>query len=407
MRFSKSVLLILGLQNFFQLGNFYLLNLLASIYFVSIARFKMRTLLDVIIHIYITLGVVSLIVGLINLLIDGAELHILLNTLKSFLVFLLILVYFGAYSIKIEKFSLSSSYLFVCTVVAIMCTYGYIFLGDPITLYLSRGSIAWLSSWPQRWVVFCLVGHFYFLCRYGVTKRKIDGIFHLLFLASIVLSGTRSAVLGLLIGYSVLSLLSYRDFYRIVIISLCVAVAVFLFYENFQETFRLSEFVEFSSSDSDSSMGYRLNNLWPGIVNSLSTIRIPFGWGHVGPAYIPHEYFADSSLMSNVPGEEAGSAESQYMDVLFRQGVLGLVFYLVINIMGMIYAYILYKYDCSFQRKAIWKSALAWQAAIFVHGVTVETTRFPLYSLFYFLFLGIMSKYYRYVILKRLSIYVP
>jgi len=182
-----------------------------------------------------------------------------------------------------------------------------------------------------------------------------------------------------------------------------VAFIASFFVDEIQDAFRIQELTEYSSSDGadGSSMNNRLHNLWPGIFYSLGAARIPFGWGHVGLAYIPHEFFVDTSQLSNVAGEESGSAESQYMDVLLRQGVVGFIIFLAIHVYGFIYTYKLYKADLDATRRVLWKAALAWQAAIFVHGITVETTRLPLYSLFFFLFLGIVSNYYHRLIRNR------
>jgi hypothetical protein len=73
------------------------------------------------------------------------------------------------------------------------------------------------------------------------------------------------------------------------------------------------------------------------------------------------------------------------MDVLLRQGVVGLILFIAIHCYGLVYAYRLYKVDPDLKRQALWKAAIAWQFAIFVHGITVETTRLPLYSFFFFL----------------------
>jgi O-antigen ligase len=93
------------------------------------------------------------------------------------------------------------------------------------------------------------------------------------------------------------------------------------------------------------------------------------------------------------------------MDVLLRQGVIGLLIFVTIHLYGFIYSFKLFKLDPDLKRRVIWKAALAWQAAIFVHGITVETTRLPLYNLFFFLFLGIVSNYY-YLLIRRRNPYV-
>jgi O-antigen ligase len=396
-------MLIGGLQNLLQLGVLYPLNLLATVYFISKARFKLHTSLDFLIAGYIFAGIISLITGIILALIGGAESNLLLNSFKSFFVFLSALVFFGAYRFKVEEFFDLAMLVFGVTVIAILGTYLYIFFTEPLSLYLTRSAITWCSGWPQRWVMFCLVGHFLYLCQHDFTQKKFDLILSIFFLVAVLLSATRSAVLGLVVGYVVLSILTRRDLLRAVTLLFIIAFIASFFVDQIQDAFRIRELTEYSSLDGadGSSMNNRIHNLWPGIINSLGAARIPFGWGHVGLAYIPHEYFVDTSQLSSIVGEESGSAESQYMDVLLRQGIIGLLIFIAIHLYGFIYSLKLFKLDQDLKRRVIWKAALAWQAAIFVHGITVETTRLPLYSLFFFLFLGIVSNYYYLLIRQR------
>ena len=401
------LMLVGGLQNLLQLGVLYPLNLLATVYYISRARFKLHTSLDFLIAGYISAGLISLVTGFIFALIGGAESNLLLNSFKSFFVFLSALVFFGAYRLKVEEFFDLAMLVFGVTVIAILGTYIYIYFTESLSLYQTRSAITWCSGWPQRWVMFCLVGHFLFLCRDDSTQKKIDLILSFFFLAAVLLSATRSAVLGLVVGYMVLSILTRRDLLRAVTIIFLITFIASFFVDQIHDAFRINELTEYSSSDGadGSSMNNRIHNLWPGIINSLGAARIPFGWGHVGLAYIPHEYFVDTSQLSNIVGEEFGSAESQYMDVLLRQGVIGLLIFVTIHLYGFIYSFKLFKLDPDLKRRVIWKAALAWQAAIFVHGITVETTRLPLYNLFFFLFLGIVSNYY-YLLIRRRNPYV-
>jgi hypothetical protein len=399
----RKIVLVGGLQNLWHLGALYPLNLLATVYFISRARFKLNTSLDFLIAAYISAGVISFITGFIIAIIEGADPNLLLNSIKSFVVFLTILVFFGANKLQIEEFFDLAMLVFGMTVIGILGTYLYIFFTEPISLYLTRSSITWCSGWPQRWVMFCLIGHFLFYCRYDNTRKKIDLILSFMFIAAILLSATRSAVLGLVAGYIVLSILTSRDLLRAAILIFFIVFIASFFVNEIQDAFRIQELTEYSSSDGadGSSMNNRIHNLWPGIIDSLGAARIPFGWGHVGLAYIPHDYFVDTSQLSNISGEESGSAESQYMDVLLRQGLIGFILFIVIHFYGIIYSYKLYNLDFDSKRRVLWKAALAWQAAILVHGITVETTRLPLYSFFFFLFLGIVSTYYHLLARQR------
>lgn len=397
MKIVNKAVLIGGLQNLWQLGAIYPLNLLATLYYVSRARFKIHTTLDVLVAGYVVAGVISLASGFILALIDGADSTLLLNSFKSFFVFLGVLVFFGASQLRIEELFKVAAWLFGLTAIAIFVSYIYLYFFSNLSFYQTRGAITWCSGWPQRWVMFAMIGHFVFLCRYDFSRKMADMALALIFLVIILLSATRSAVVGLAVGYIALSFFSRRDILRIVVILMMVGATAVVFFDEVQDAFRLNEITEYHDSDeTGSSMHYRTQNIWPGIVGSLETSRIAFGWGHAGLAFIPHKFFADQSQMSDIPGEETGSAESQYFDVLLRQGVVGLSLFLLILALGVRYSYKLYKAEKDSNRRYLWKASIAWQVAIIFHGITVETIRLSLYSLFFFLFLGVLSNsYYR------------
>lgn len=397
MKIVNKAVLIGGLQNLWQIGAIYPLNLFATLYYISTARFKMQTLLDILIVGYVVAGVISWVSGFVLALIDGGDSALLLNSFKSFFIFLGVLVFFGAHQLRIDELFKVAAWLFGLTAIAIFVSYITLYFYSDLSLYQTRSAVTWCSGWPQRWVMFAMIGHFVFLCRYDGSRKMADMALALVSLAIILLSATRSAVIGSFVGYIVLSFFSRRDFLRIVAILMMVGATAVVFSNEIQDAFRLNEITEYhDSNETGSSMHYRTLNLWPGIVESLESPRIAFGWGHAGLAFIPHKFFVDQSQMSDTPGEESGSTESQYMDVLLRQGVVGLSLFLLILASGLRYSYKLYKAEKDCNRRYLWKASIAWQVAIIFHGITVETVRLSLYSLFFFLFLGGLSNsYYR------------
>jgi O-antigen ligase len=86
-----------------------------------------------------------------------------------------------------------------------------------------------------------------------------------------------------------------------------------------------------------------------------------------------------------------GSAESQYFDVLERQGFVGLSLYILILIAGIKYSLKLARKVRDKKEGYFWFGCAAWQLAVGIHGLTVETTRFPLYNLFFYIYLGMLS----------------
>ena len=395
MKNINRVILAGGLQNLWQVGLVFPLNVLATIYFMFKARFKIYTILDLMVAQYILAGVISLLTGFVISFSELGDPMMLLQSLKSFVVFLGVVGFFGAHELRINELFKVLVWFVTLVGIVLLGNYGYIFLFSPVSFYESRGAIGWLPGWPQRWIIFPLIVHFFYFCRYDSTRSLMDLGLSLLMLTLVLLSGTRSIVIGAILGHMFLAVLSKRDLFRFLFVVAFTGWVVTIFFDDFAEVFRFQEVQEFSRFGQGDSLSYRLNNLWPGIVDSLGIARIPFGWGHIGQAYIPHHFFPDISLMSNLPGEQMGSAESQYLDVLFRQGSIGLLFLLASRVCGVFYAYKVYKYETDPDSLAIWKASMAWQVAIILQGISVETLRFPIYSLFFFLFLGILSKEYR------------
>lgn len=397
MKLVKNAMLIGGLQNLLQIGLVYPLNLLAVIYYIVKGRFNVKTTLDLLIVIYVAAGVFSFVSGALVSLTEGSDVELWINSTKSFFVFITILVFFGAYIHSVDDLFKTSMVIFSLTAISILINYIWLLVEGSLSLYQTRSAISWCSGWPQRWVVFAIIGHFFFLCRYDYSKKFFDLTVSIVFVTITLLSATRSAIVGIFFAYIVLSFFSKKDFFRalgFLIIILAVAIA---FIDPILDALRLSEIVEYTATDDPgaTSMNNRTLNLWPGIFNSLEMVRLPFGWGHAGVAFIPHNFFPDQSQISNIPGEQAGSAESQYMDILLRQGLVGFVLFISILICGLIYTYKVYRLENNVERKFLWKAAFAWQFAIGFHGVTVETIRYPLYSLFFFLYLGILSANYQ------------
>jgi hypothetical protein len=393
MSFSSKLILFGGLQNLWQLGLVFPLNLLATAYFMLQARIRLRNSMDWLIVLYIAAGAVSFVTGVGLSFWDSPDRALLLNSLKSFAVFLGVLVYFGVRNINVDEFFRTMTWIVTLIGIAVLASYVYVFATDPISLGQSRSAISWLPGWPQRWVMFPIVGHFVLLCWYDSSRKARYLVGALILMAITLLSATRSAIVGVVAGHVLLSMLSKRDLARSLLVLGICGLVVAAFFDEFQEGLRLREVTEYDSSYSASSVEYRIQNVWPGIVRSLEIARLPFGWGHAGVAFIPHRYFPDTSAMMGEDGENQGSAEGEYMDVLVRQGFVGTALFVASLLLGMVYAYRLYRHDPDERRRALWKAALGWQFAIILHGVATETIRFPIYGLFFYLFLGILSQY--------------
>ena len=379
---NKYLILLLGLQNIIQIGLVYPFHILAVVYFSLKIKFKIKTHLDLILVLYISAGIISLVLGIILAFYYNYISDVSIQFLKSFFVFMTCIVFFGVSKLTIEEFIKVSIWLFGITSLFILLSYLYLFATESFSLYQLRGQINWSTGWPQRWVMFAIIAHFMFYSKYHYSKYKIDLLMALITLSIILLGGTRSALLSLVVGHIIFSFFTKKDFVRFLILLFVSGITVFIYWSEFSDAFRIASTLNYFNSEVEntSSLGYRLNSLWPALIGSLDSSRILFGWGHIGAASIPNLGF--------------NTSESQYIDVIIRQGIIGIVLYLSVLFTGIYYAYKLYKIDKNINTIWIWKASVVWQVAMLFQGITVETVRYSLYGLFYFLFLGILSTYY-------------
>lgn len=383
MKVSKNkVILWLGLQNILQIGLVYPFHLLAIIYFSIRVRIKVKTYLDMIIVLYIVAGYLSLLIGISLAMHDDYLSETSIGFIKSFLVFMTCIVYFGVTRVKLEEFTTNTMWLFGVTSICILLMYIYLASTNSFSLYQLRGKLAFFTGWPQRWAMLAIIAHFLFYNKYHYFNRKIDLIMAFVTFVIIILGGTRSAFLSLIIGHMVLGFFSKRDLFKLLIFAVITIAIVAQYWSEVSTAFRVMNTVQYlqEGEQANSSIGYRLVLLWPEMIKSLDGIRMLFGWGHLG--------------VVNIPGIDFYSSESQYMDTLIRQGFFGLALYAAFMIVGIIYSYRLYKKDTNIENTWIWRASFIWQIAMAFHGVTVETTRYPLLGLYYFLFLGLVSIHY-------------
>lgn len=384
-KFDK-IILALGLQNIFQIGLVYPFNIFAIFYFISKIKIKINNNLDKYIIIYCITGLISLIIFFFSLFVrhDENVSALIFNSIKSFTVFLFFLIYFGTYNLNIKDFFKVVNFVIILISLCICAHYLYLFIFTDFSFYEMRGQIFWASGWPQRYVIFCLITFFIFWFRFQTSSRFIDLLLSQICLAAILMSGTRSIIISLILTQIITLFISKKNFRNTLALYFVLLFLIFYFKIEVIKNFRIDEIININTVTFDSSIGYRLHSLVPDLLNSLEHHEYLFGNGHIGIAYLNEDGFR----------EEYKSLESQYLDTFFRTGLLGLFFYIVINFTGIIYTYKILKKNLNFEIKHLLQGSLAWQISAMFHGITVETIRYPLYSLFYFLFLGIISEYY-------------
>lgn len=229
-------------------------------------------------------------------------------------------------------------------------------------IYFIKGGLReYVPDWPQRFVVVLLMA--IFICFERLSSSLLWVFAFLVILLCIFLTFTRAAWIGLAFGFMCYlpvrlfrkkRVPAIKNIFRVIILLVPIVSAPFLLPEIGNALQRIwsttsSVFSILSSGDGfdvEGSEGTRVE-IWSNILKVL--ISNPFtGSG-----------FAGASLML----EGAGSAHSQYLDVLLRTGVLGLVFYL----------YFWSKAIRFYSRRSI--GVMAGLAAIFAFGFFHETTK--------------------------------
>jgi hypothetical protein len=374
------------LQNIWQVGLVYPLNIFAIFYFISKIKITINNNLDKYIIIYFFTGLISLIIFFFSLFVryDENVTTLILNSLMSFTVFLFFLVYFGTYNLNIKDFFKVVNFVTILISFGICAHYLYLFIFTDFSFYQMRGQILWAPGWPQRYVIFCLISFFIFWFKFQTSSRFIDLLFSQICFTAIIMSGTRSIIFSLIFAQIVTLFISKKNFRNTLALYFVLLFLIFYFKIDVINNFRITELINFNLEEQDTSLGYRVNSLFPDVLKSFVYYEYVFGKGHIGVAYLNLDEFQ----------YQYKSLESQYLDTFFRTGLLGLFFYTVIIFTGTIYTYKVLKKNFNFEIKYLLQGSVAWQIAAMNHGITVETHRYPLYSLFYFLFLGIISEYF-------------
>lgn len=383
MKNFDKIILALGLQNIWQIGLVYPFNAFATFYFISKIRIIINNNLDKCLIIYLFSGLISFIIFFFGFFFEHHEdVSILIfNSLKSFTIFMFCLVYFRSYNFDIKDFFKVVNFVTILISICIFSHYLYLFIFADFSFYEMRNKISWATGWPQRYVIFCFISFFIFWFKFQASARFIDLLFSQICLAAIVMSGTRSIIFSLILSQIITLFISKKNFRNTLALYFILLFLILYFKIDVFNNLRIFEIINFNSKEFDSSIGYRVNSLFFDMIKSFMYYEYVFGKGHIGITYLQEDYFK-----FNYAG-----LESQYFDTFYRIGLLGLFLYIIIIFLGIIYTYKIYKKKLNIEIKYLLQGSLAWQIGSMFNGITVETVRYPLYGLFYFLFLGIIS----------------
>lgn len=212
----------------------------------------------------------------------------------------------------------------------------------------------------------------------------------------VALSLTRAAYLQCI--FSVLAVVAYLGYFRprrtLIVLILLGAGCVFLWrareiagYEGIQTIAnRLEQIGRVSEeASSDASGNFRLA-MWRGASEALNKnpIRWLIGFGELGAS------FAIKDIEFNYGIEEASSAHSQYVDVLVREGIVGLLFFLLIYGKVMLFKVRIQIEDGRIMRPVIFAHSVAL-IGVFVYGIFHETVRYPIFGFYFWGYAGVIS----------------
>ena len=213
----------------------------------------------------------------------------------------------------------------------------------------------------------------------------------------ILLSLTRAVYLQLIIGVFLIIFMVFKSKKNFLIkktlwgITIFVAV-IFLINSlglfNFETVkVRFGDLLRSDLYQQDVSASDRFT-VWTGLLNNLSQqpLRLILGYGQLGPSYVGPE------VVSPITGRhlQLYSAHSEHLDVLIRNGIVGLLIFLGIWIM-VIYKGFLPNRELPREAKILFAGHSIALLGVLGYGFFHETVRFPIFGMYFWFYLGIVS----------------
>lgn len=232
---------------------------------------------------------------------------------------------------------------------------------------------------------------------------KIMGVLIILFCSTLmILSHTRLGYVLLIVDLILIFYFSKKIFVFLVAISLIGLIALYfidplLFNEKIMYSVkRVYTMIDFfqGSSNYDSSFDFRIS-IWGFILEYISSspFNFLFGSGEVG-VHSLNASFPYIDYFGNYSEYRVTSAESGYLDTLFRRGLIGIIFLLTILIRLI---YILIKLaDIDRQFKNLYISLIIGFVGVLIAFIFLPLFRDRNFVLFFFVFYALLSsRFYR------------
>lgn len=228
---------------------------------------------------------------------------------------------------------------------------------------------------------------FTFVFALGCKKNRL--IYFILFSGGVIIvifSFTRAAYIQIAASLIFLALYKLRHKpVKVILLSLVIISSVFFSFSrsnySTQLKTRIRSFTSLSLLGKDVSISYRFQQ-WNALISDMNThpIKLFFGYGQLGASYIK----------TNVNKIESSSAHSQYIDILIREGVFGLLLFLTFFI-SIIYIGI-FKNDLFPEEfKLIIFANSICLIGVFFYGLFHESIRYFQFGYYYMFFAGFLS----------------
>ncbi len=209
---------------------------------------------------------------------------------------------------------------------------------------------------------------------------------------AVVFSLTRAAYIQIFISFVILFIREIRKyFFRGVLLTALVLSIGFVFLRAFGEyssvkqiTSRVELLFDIKAqSEQDESGSFRLE-MWRFLTHKLldDPVRLAIGYGQLGPTQVAKDFVSSDGISGN-------NAHSQYLDIIIREGLVGLFIFL-----WLCYKMIALGFSNKIQNdeKLFMHANSIGLAGVMFYGFFHETFRYPLFGFYFWLYMGIIDR---------------
>jgi O-antigen ligase len=210
---------------------------------------------------------------------------------------------------------------------------------------------------------------------------------------AVVFSLTRAAYIQVFISFVILFMKEIRKyFFRGILITLLFLATGFIFLKLFGEYSSVKQvtsrvellFDVKTQSEQDASGSFRLE-MWKFLIKDLleDPIRLVIGYGQLGPTHVARDFVSTDGTTGN-------NAHSQYLDIVVREGLIGLCLFLWLCYKLLSIGFSI-KNASGDQRLFLMANSIGLAGVLF-YGFFHETFRYPLFGFYFWIYAGIASK---------------